>query len=129
MSAFSARAIYWTPRCLALAFLAFLSLFSLDVFNEHLGFAKTLLALAMHLMPVFFLALILLLAWRWEWIGAALFAAAGIMYIRFVLVRRVPLPAGVRINWITVIAGPAFLIAALFLAAWLRRSEIRRARA
>ena len=78
MSNFSKRALFWTPRALSIAFIAFLSVFALDVFDEHLGFWQTALALAMHLIPVFVLIAVLVLAWRWEWIGAALFAAASI---------------------------------------------------
>jgi hypothetical protein len=124
MSSFSKGALYWTPRALSIAFVVFLSLFALDVFDEHLGFWRTALALAMHLIPSFVLIAALVLAWRWEWIGAALYGAAGLLYVAQVMPRRMPL--AIRLNWILVIAGPAFMIAGLFLANWLKRSAIRR---
>ena len=73
MTQISRRALFWTPRGLSIVFIAFLSLFSMDVFSEHLGFWQTALALAMHLIPSFVLIAALILAWRWEWIGAALY--------------------------------------------------------
>jgi hypothetical protein len=92
-SNFSKRALFWTPRALSIAFIAFLSLFALDVFDEHLGFWQTALALTVHLIPMFALIAVLVLAWQWEWIGAALFAAAGLLYVTwlvFIVAPRAP---------------------------------------
>ena len=80
----------------------------------------------MHLVPVFVLIIILVLAWRWEWIGAALYTAAGLLYVAWVHTR--PIAPSLRVTWILTIAGPAFLIAALFLVNWRKRSEIRAGR-
>ena len=124
MSNFSKRALFWTPRALSIAFIAFLSVFALDVFDENLGFWQTALALAMHLIPVFVLIAVLVLAWRWEWIGAALFAAAGLLYVAWVVSVSRPWPAAMRLTFMSMIAGPAFVIAGLFLANWLRRGEL-----
>jgi hypothetical protein len=123
MTEFSRRALFWAPRALSIAFIAFLSLFALDVFGEGQSFWKTLLALTMHLIPTFVLIVVLVLAWRWEWIGAALYAAAGTLYVIWALRR--PIPSAVKLNWILTIAGPAFVIAGLFLANWLKRGELR----
>ena len=122
LGTFSKGALFWAPRILTLTFIAFLSLFALDVFNEGLGFWRTLLALLMHLVPCFVLAAVLILAWRWEWIGAALYAAAGIYYVVMVAALRKPL--AVKLNWDLVIAGPALLIAGLFWVNWLKRGEL-----
>ena len=37
---------------------------------------------------------------------------------------RHPQPLPIRLNWILVIAGPAFVIAGLFLANWLKRADL-----
>ena len=117
------RLLFWAPRAVCILFIAFLSLFALDVFLEGMGFWRTLAALIIHLIPSFVLAGILVLAWRWEWIGAVLFTAAGLIYVFTVL--RNPLPPATKASWILVIAGPAFGIGALFLANWVKRAEIR----
>jgi hypothetical protein len=118
----SGRVLFWTPRALSIAFIAFISLFALDVFSEGRGFWQTALALAMHLRPTAVLLIILVFAWRWEWIGAVLYTAAATFYVWMVLPR--PLPVAIKLNWILVIAGPAVVIAALFLAGWLKRAEL-----
>ena len=127
MTQLSKRALFWTPRALSILFIAFLSLFALDVFGEHLGFWQTALALTMHLIPSFVLIAALVLAWRWEWIGAALYGAAGLLYVMWVVSMSRPVPPAMRLIWILTIAGPAFAIAGLFLANWLKRGDLRAA--
>ncbi len=125
MSNLSKSVLAWSPRALSIAFIAFLSLFALDVFDEHLGFWQTALALIIHLIPVSALIAVLALAWRWEWIGAALYAAAGLLYITWVVSVSRPWTPTTRLVNILLIAGPAFAIAGLFLANWLKRGELR----
>jgi len=124
MTQLSRRTLFWTPRVLSILFIAFLSMFSLDVFGEGLGFWRTFLALIMHLIPSFVLIAGLVMAWRWEWIGAALYGAAGTLYAVMVL-PRLHIPAAGKMLCLLFIAGPAFAIAALFLVNWLKRAEIR----
>lgn len=57
------RVLFWTPRVLCILFAAFLSLFSLDVFGAGLGVGETVLALLLHLLPVFVVILVLIVAW------------------------------------------------------------------
>lgn len=122
-SRFTRRTLYWAPRALSIAFIVYLSMFALDVFSEGYGFWDTAHALAIHLIPTFFLIVALILAWRWEWVGAALYAAAGTLYLVQTLSR--PLSPAIKLNWILGIAGPAFVVAALWLAAWLGRPQLR----
>jgi hypothetical protein len=102
------RVVFWLPRILCLLFAAFISLFALDVFGEGYGFWGTIVALLMHLVPTGLILIALVIAWRWEWIGAILFAALGVLYL---------VMAWGEFDWIAflLIAGPCFLIGALFL--------------
>jgi hypothetical protein len=112
------RLLFWAPRVLTILFILFLGLFALDVFGQGYTFWETLVALFIHLIPNMILALILILAWKWEWIGTVLFAALGIFYIGWTW-GRFPILAYV------VISGSLFLVAALFLVGWTLRREIR----
>jgi len=116
MTTCSRRALFWTPRTLCIAFAVFLSLFALDVFSHGFGFWQTLVALIIHLVPAFIVLAVLALAWRWEWIGAAGFAVAGVLYAKM---------AWQHPSWILTISGPLFVIAGLFLVNWLKRAELR----
>ncbi len=124
--AHSKRVLFWAPRALSLAYIAFLSLFALDVFGEGFGFWKTLLALVIHLAPSFVLLGILALAWRREWLGALLFTTVGLGFGLMALSRH--LPAITKLIWILTIPGPALVVAALFLAGWLQREKAHAAR-
>jgi hypothetical protein len=123
MSELSRRTLYWTPRALCIAYALFLAVFSLNVFSEGRGFWQTLLALAIHNIPSALIVAILVIAWRREWIGTVLFAAAGLSYVMWAMQHR---------NWsgelklisILTIAGPVFFMAALFLVNWLKRAQL-----
>jgi hypothetical protein len=105
------RFLFWTPRILCILFAAFISMFALDVFNEHLGFWQTVLALLIHLIPTYLVLILLAVSWRWERIGGALLFALGIFYIVF---------SWGRFHWTVyaIIAGPLFLVGALFFLSW-----------
>jgi len=112
------RFLFWTPRVLTILFILFVGLFALDVFGEGYTFWQTLVALFMHLIPNMLLALILILAWKWEWVGTVLFAVLAAFYIVMAW-GKVPTSAFVFLS------GPLFLVAALFLVGWAFRREIR----
>lgn len=108
--------LFWTPRVLTLLFAIFISLFAFDVFDEGYTFWETILALLIHLIPTGIILLGLALSWRWQWIGAILFPGLGVLY----------LVAFREQHWSAylLIAGPLFLIGALFLLNWLYRAEL-----
>ncbi len=113
------RGMLWAPRILAILFAAFVAMFALDVFGEGYGFWGTVLALAMHLIPVYLVLLALLVAWRWELVGGTLFAALGVAYLVLF---------GGRFHWsaYALISGPLFLLGALFAIDGLYRTRLAR---
>jgi hypothetical protein len=62
-------ALYWAPRILAIAFGLFVSLFALDSFNGQASIWVKLTHFVIHLIPVAVYAVILVLAWPWEWVA------------------------------------------------------------
>lgn len=118
MSPAAGKLLFWTPRILTIAFILFLGLFALDVFGGGQGFVKTALAFLIHLIPNFILLGILIVAWRWEWVGAVLFIGLGIFYL---------VETWGRFHWsaYAAISGPLFLMGALFLLNWVFREQIR----
>jgi hypothetical protein len=119
MNVITMRLLYWAPRVICILFAVFLSMFSLDVFGHNYGFWGVTTALLMHLLTTTGVVLVVLaLAWRWEWIGAVVFTALGILYLVF---------AWGRFHWSAYVAisGPLFLVGILFLLSWFYRKEIR----
>jgi hypothetical protein len=125
MSPTSGKLLFWAPRMLTIIFIAFLGMFALDVFDEHLGFWPTALALLMHSLPSLVLIAALILAWRREWIGSMIYAAAGLLYVIWAATVSRPVPSSARLIWMLTIAGPAFVIAILFLLNWRKHEELR----
>jgi hypothetical protein len=108
------RFLFWMPRVLAMLFALFISLFALDVFGVGYSFWETVAALLMHLIPVYLILIALGLGWRWEWLGGILFIGLGILYI--VVAQGFPLQVYL------LVAGPAFVIGALFFVDWRYRA-------
>ena len=125
MSNLSRRWLFWTPRVLLILFIAFLSIFALDVFDGRHTFWQTMLAFVIHQIPVFVLIAALILAWRWEWIGAVIYAAAGLLYIAWLLFIQRHIPPAVIPMAILTLDGPVFIIAWLFLLNWRKHDELR----
>jgi hypothetical protein len=108
--------LFWTPRVLGILCTLFLSVFALDVFGEGYGFWKTIVALIMHLIPTMIVLTALIIAWRWEALGAILLIAPGVWYL---------VNTWHHLDWCLVIAGPLFLIGGLFLVDWTYRARLR----
>lgn len=115
-----ARWIYWSPRIAGIVIILFISLFALDVFSEGYSLAEMLLAFLMHMLPSIALAILLALAWRWEWIGFLTFLVAGLFFMRTIFFD--PLQS---LGMFLLFSGPLLLIALLFGANWRWRKELR----
>jgi hypothetical protein len=90
------KIIFWLPRVLVITFIAFLSLFALDVFDM----PQWYLALFMHLIPSFILIILTVIAWKRPFVGGVLFLIAGVVGTIF---------------FRTTICIPVFVIGLLFL--------------
>jgi len=102
------RWLFWTPRILSILFAVFVSLFALDVFSEGYGFWRTILALLIHLIPTWIILVLLVISWRWEWVGGILFIALGVLSI-------VKFCGQSNLVTYLIMIGPLFLIGVLFL--------------
>lgn len=112
--------LYWAPRALCIMFALFTSIFALDVFEGDRGFWETAQALIMHLIPTFLIVILLVLSWRWEWIGGYLFIVLAAAYI--VMSWGQPFAKW----WVLLLmAGPLVLTGALFLVNWYKRGVLR----
>jgi hypothetical protein len=109
--------LFWAPRVLSIIFIFFIGMFSLDVFGTGAGFWATLASFLIHNIPTFFLAAALILAWRWEWVGAAAFIGFGVWYLAAV--------RGFDIGTYLLLAGVPFLNGVLFLVGWIWRKQNR----
>jgi hypothetical protein len=107
--------LFWTPRLAGILFILFLSLFALDIFDLRLGFWGTLAGLFIHLIPTILLTLALVIAWKREWVGAALFFGWAVWYAA----------SARESDWIAyaLLAGLPALIGLFFLAGWVLKRQ------
>lgn len=106
------RTLFWAPRVLCILFIAFVSLFALDAFEESHGFRQIVVDLTIHLIPTLVMVAALVAAWRWEWVGTVTFTLCGVFFTGIV-----------RGSWFLAVLFvlPCFLIACLFFVNWLKR--------
>jgi len=112
------RLLFWTPRVLCILFAVFISLFALDVFGEGYTFWEMLLGFLIHLIPTGIVLVVLVISWRWEWVGGILFIALGVAYL---------VMSWNKFHWSAYVAisGPLFLIGVLFLISWRHSKTLR----
>ncbi len=113
--------VFWTPRIASIIFIVFLALMSLDVFTEGASFREIIIGLFMHNIPVFILLAVLIISWKYEIVGGAVFILAGLLYIFFAF-RNVD-NWGMALAWSVQIAGMAFVIGGFFIANWVKKRK------
>jgi len=117
--------LYWIPRVMAVLFILFLGLFSLDVFGEGYGFWGTAVAFLMHNIPALILLVILIISWKREIIAGSVFVLAGLLYVALILSHIFDESfKWYMISWMITIAGPSILVGVLFIICWLKRKKI-----
>lgn len=81
------KTLYWFPRILAILVILFMVMFSLDSFGGETPAGKQVLGFLMHNIPAFALIIALVIAWKHEIIGGALFIllffALGVFFKSF----------------------------------------------
>jgi len=112
--------IFWAPRILAILFILFLSLFSLDIFDGNYGFWETILGLFMHNIPSMVLLIILIISWKYELVGGIIFNLVGLFYGILFFKEMNSFQWDMVLGMLT-IAGPAFLVGFLFLIGWKQK--------
>ena len=107
----------WIPRILCILFAVFISLFSFDVFGQEAGLWKSLIAFLIHNIPTIVIIAILVLSWKWSWIGGISYIAFGVIYLLWL---------SNNTKYI-IIYLPLFIIGILFLLDWSLRKHIKEA--
>ncbi len=107
------KIIFWLPRVFSILYIAFISIFALDVFSEYTGF-DIILPLFIHLIPSFVLLVITVVAWNYELVGAYVFLGFATFYVWDVGFSR-------PLSWYFAIALPASIVGVLYLICWMQK--------
>ncbi len=71
-------AVGWAARILCILAIAFLTMFSFDVFEEGTGLGQEILGFLMHNIPSFVMIILLIIAWKHELVGGVLITLVGL---------------------------------------------------
>ena len=75
---------HWLPRITCIMTILFISMFAFDAFAPGLSIWQQLRDFLIHLTPSYILIAILLVAWKWEFIGGIIFIIIGLGLSPFV---------------------------------------------
>lgn len=114
------QVIQWSARILAILFILFLMMFSLDVFEEGLAWTQIVLGLLIHNLPAFILIGIVLISWKHPLVGAVAFPFAGAAYALMILING----SGFASSAILLLSLPTFIIGILYgVGAYLSKKD------
>ena len=71
---------FWLPRAICIAAILFVSMFALDSFAPGLTFWQQIVGFLIHLIPSYVLIALLVVAWKWEYIGGILYIVMGLIF-------------------------------------------------
>lgn len=108
---------HWIPRILGIIAILFISIFALDSFEPGHSPGWQLQAFLVHLIPSFFMLILLVIAWKREWLGGLLFALSGLILSYPVFRMNYAMNHSVMnsLSVILMITFPFFLTGVLFL--------------
>jgi len=112
-----AKILFWLPRILCIIAILFISLFALDAFQPDLTIWQQLEAFLMHLIPSFILLILLLIAWKWEFIGGIIFTIIGLVFSPFIFKHNYDMNHSVWMSMgiIAMITLPFVIVGILFI--------------
>lgn len=113
----SIKILHWTPRIICILAILFISMFAADSFAPELTFWQQMGGFMMHLIPSFILIALLIVAWKWEYIGGIIFIviALGLSPFVFMLNYNRNHSVGMSLGIILAITFPFVLVGILFI--------------
>lgn len=102
------KTLYWLPRAIAILFILFISVFSLDVFSGSGTVMEKAGGFLIHNIPTIILILALVFSWKNEKKGGYLFILLGLLFAFY-------FHAYQRMDTFLMISFPAILTGALFI--------------
>jgi cytochrome b561 len=112
----STKVFHWLPRIICILAILFISLFALDAFAPELPFWQQIGAFLMHLIPSFILLGLLLIAWKWEYVGGIIFTLIGVLLSPIVFIHNYEMNGSILISLgiISAITIPFAVVGILF---------------
>ncbi|MEY2925381.1 MAG: hypothetical protein RLZZ337_1931 [Bacteroidota bacterium] len=121
----SVKVLHWTPRIICILAILFISLFALDSFSPDLTIWQQIGAFLLHLIPSFVLIFVLIVAWKWEFIGGIIFTLIGLGFSPVIFLHNYKMNQSVWISLsiILFITMPFIIVGILFIMSHNRKKK------
>ncbi len=122
----SIKIFHWTPRIICILAILFISMFAADSFAPKLTFWQQIVDFIIHLIPSIILVALLIVAWKWEYIGGIIFIvlALGLSPFVFMLNYNRNHSVGMSLGIILAITFPFVVVGALFITShYMKKKE------
>ena len=125
---FKTKILYWLPRLLCIVAILFISLFALDAFQPEHTIWQQIGAFLMHLIPSLILLALLLIAWKWEYIGGIIFTVIGLGFSPFIFKHNYDMNHSIwmSLGIISMITLPFVVVGILFIMSHFHNIRIAR---
>ena len=113
----SIRIFHWLPRIICIFAILFVSLFAADAFSPGLTIWQQLSGFLMQLIPSFILVALLIVAWKWEYIGGIIFIVIGLGLSPYIFMHNYNMnhSVGMSLGIILMITFPFVVVGILFI--------------
>jgi hypothetical protein len=113
----SIKFLHWAPRIICILAIIFISLFALDSFGPDLTIWQQIGAFLVHLIPSFVLIALLIVAWKWEFIGGLIFTLIGLGFSPIIFMHNYKMNQSVWMSLLIIlmITMPFVIVGILFM--------------
>ena len=111
------KVIHWLPRIICMLAILFISMFALDAFNPEKTIWLQIGNFLMHLIPSFVLIILLIIAWKRDFIGGIIFTLIGLGFSPFIFMHNYYMNQSVWMSIMIsiIVTMPFFIIGILFI--------------
>ena len=111
------KVLHWTPRIICILSILFISLFAVDSFESDSTIWQQIGDFLMHLIPSFVLLLLLIVAWKWEFVGGIIFTLIGLGLSPFIFMHNYTMNQSVwmSLSIVMIINLPFVIVGILFI--------------
>jgi hypothetical protein len=111
------KIVHWAPRILCILAILFVGMFSLDSFDPSLTLSQKLLGFLIHNIPTLILIAILIVSWKWEFIGGIIFILIGVGFSPIIFIHNYHMnhSVGISLGIIALITFPFVVVGGLFI--------------
>ena len=117
---------HWLPRIICILAILFVSMFALDAFAPGLSIWQQIGAFLIHLIPSYVLLALLIVAWKWEYIGGIIITIIGIglsPFVFFLNFNRNHLTASQSLGIILMVTFPFIVVGILFIVSHYKKKR------